>query len=67
MDTEEIKEVCEDRLVRWKARLCQEHATPMFLLGVGHDQKSGQIILCTVEEMPLDVIKEFLKEALRML
>ena len=50
VDTETIT---RERLAIWEKRLAREHATPMVLIGVGHDQRHGQPVLITTEDMPL--------------
>jgi len=51
MESQEIKDICRERFSRWTGRMLQEHATPILALGVGHDGKSGQLTICTLEEM----------------
>ena len=51
MESEEVKAICDERLGRWTQRLVGEHATPVLLLGVGHDHKSGQLVVLTMEEV----------------
>ncbi len=54
MTPEEVKAICDQRLES------QGHATPVALLGVGHDWNSGQIVFCTTEDMPGDQLAVFL-------
>ena len=51
MDNGEINAICDERLGRWTQRLVGEHATPVLLVGVGHDHKEGAVVLCTLEDM----------------
>lgn len=67
MNTRQIIDICDQRLRRWKTRLAYEHATPVLLVSVGHDDKLGQIVICTTEEMSNFEISLLLKEALRLL
>jgi len=67
ISTEEIEAICQERLGEWTKRLVGEHATPIVLVGVGHDHKSGQLVLCTTEEMSNDEIMNFLAGALFMM
>ncbi len=60
MTPEEVKAICDQRLESWKARLVQGHATPLALLGVGHDWNSGKLVFCTTEDMPGDQLAVFL-------
>jgi hypothetical protein len=52
--------ITEERLARWKKRLAESHATPVALIGIGHDHVSRQRVLCTVEDIPLDQLRELL-------
>lgn len=67
MNPKDIKEITDKRLYGWTRRLVAEHSTPLILLGVGHDGKSGQLTVLTVEEVPNDVLIGALKFALRQL
>jgi len=51
MESSEIKSICEERLGKWTQRLVDEHATPVILVGVGHDHKNGALVVITLEEM----------------
>lgn len=64
MDNEELREICYDRVARWIERLIKEHSTPIVLVGVGHDHKSGHLVLLTVEELTNDQIVLFLEAAI---
>ena len=46
----EIDAINRQRLDDWRKRLTSEHATPLILLGVGHDHLNGQWCICTLEE-----------------
>ena len=60
MTPEEIKAICIQRLGSWTSRLTENHATPVVLVGVGHDHKGGQVVICTAEEMSRKDIIAFL-------
>jgi len=63
---EEIRAVCQDRLAgRWTEKLVAEHATPVVLVGVGHDARKGTLVICAVEEPSVTnrVIAGFLRDA----
>lgn len=62
-----VAEVCDERLNKWRARLINENATPILIVGVGHDHKSGELQLITVEDMPNDRLIAFLRFAIRKL
>lgn len=53
MDTDKIT---SERLNEWRDRLREEHATPLVLLGVGHEHKSGQLVLCVPEGVDDDLL-----------
>lgn len=45
-----VKAICDERLARWKTQLIRRHSTPLILIGVGHDHKSGELTLLCTEE-----------------
>jgi len=67
--TDELRAIVEDRLERWAARLVDGHATPLVLVGVGHDHARGQIVVVTLDEheMQAEVIAAFLLSAVDQL
>lgn len=67
MTDEEIKTICVQRLGSWTSRLTGEHATPVLLVGIGHDHKGGQVVICTTEEMGQKDIIAFLALAVHHL
>lgn len=56
-----VEAITRDRLAKWTKRLDQEHATPFALVGIGHDHKSGQLVLCVCEDTPLPEIRDLLQ------
>jgi hypothetical protein len=42
--------ITKERLAGWEEKFRIQHATPIFLLGIGHDWNSGQAIACTLDE-----------------
>lgn len=62
----EIRDICAERLGRWTDRLVEQHSTPLVLLGVGHDGKSGQLTICTPEEITDTDAMVFLEGALKI-
>ncbi len=54
-----VEEITEERLARWKVKMKDAHATPLMLIGVGHDHKRGEFVICTLDEPELS--KEFLR------
>lgn len=67
MDSEEIKAICDERLGSWTNRLVGEHATPILLVGVGHDHKKGDLVLCTLEDLDDMELLLFLQGAVHKL
>lgn len=62
-----VKQITHERLWTWEQRLVQSHATPAFLLGIGHDHVSGQIVLCVTSDRTDAEIIAFLEVALEAL
>lgn len=54
MDDNKIREICQTRLDQWTEVLINAHSTPALLLGVGHDQVSGEIQLIIPEDCSED-------------
>lgn len=46
----DLRRIIEDRLNRWTDKLCAENATPVALLGIGHEHNGGKLIVCTLED-----------------
>lgn len=67
MDKTFISRICSDRLDSWSQLLVKDHATPVLLLGIGHDHRSGTVSLCTLEGIPNQDIEKFLLLALEKL
>ena len=61
--------ITDERLNRGKERMSASHATPLCLIGVGHDHNSGQIVIVTLEEeeISIPVLRAFLEKALSQL
>lgn len=64
MTRDQVAAINRDRLARWAEKLTREHATPVLLLGVGHDHTSGQVVLCTLEDLDDAKLAIFLRGAL---
>jgi len=64
-----VEQITAERLLRWSKRLSQAHATPILLVAVGHDEVSGQIVLCTLDEEELtnSKLRAFLEYAIKEL
>ncbi len=63
------EEITEERLKRWKLKMSASHATPLVLLGVGHDHMSGKFVVCTLDEPEFTDarVKQLLEAAVAML
>ena len=44
------EEITRERFQEWAALLEPNHATPAFLIGIGHDETTGEIHVCYPEE-----------------
>ena len=64
MDTEIIT---KQRFDGWQKRLSEEHATPIILIGVGHEHKSGQLVICVPEGVDDELLVGALRFALASL
>ena len=65
MNSSKIDSINRERLFAWRGRLNESHATPVVLLGVGHDHNNGQIVVCVTHDMTDKAIILFLKKALK--
>jgi hypothetical protein len=61
MTREKIHAVCSERLATWANRMASEHATPVLALGVGHDHHIGNLTLHITEDLPDEMLREFVK------
>lgn len=61
------EQITKERLDSWRARMKESNATPVLLVGVGHDQTSGQLVICTVEDIANDYLRSLLVFALQEL
>jgi hypothetical protein len=61
------EKITVERLTRWSQRLSKEHATPMLLVGAGHDHKLGQVVVLTCEDIDNATLRELLLFALMQL
>ncbi len=42
------------RLAGWQKKLSAQNATPLALVGIGHEHTSGKVVLCIPENGPSD-------------
>jgi hypothetical protein len=64
-----LGQIIDSRLNSWGTRLRMENATPLLLIGVGHEQKAGTLIVCTLDEAEMTpaLVRDFLRSALRLM
>ncbi len=69
MDQETIRLICETRLEGWGRKLVSDMATPLILIGIGHEEMSGTLVLCTVEDtmMRNELLVAFLRKVIQIL
>lgn len=67
MTRDRLHTIVEARLAEWNRDLVADHSTPLLLLGVGHDHKSGSLSLCHVKDMDRGQVVAFLLAAAEML
>ena len=67
MTREHAQAICRERLESWTRKLVAELSTPVLLVGVGHAEKMGQIVLATVEDLDNKTLRGFLRFALHEL
>lgn len=66
LERPQIEEAIAERFAAWRDRLLQEDATPLILIGIGHNGHSGQIVVCTLDEPEVyepQVLAAFLRKA----
>jgi hypothetical protein len=65
----QIETITRDRLTRWGYRVLDDHATPLVLVGIGHDAAAGRVSVYTVDEPEMTdaAIAAFLRKAAIML
>jgi hypothetical protein len=51
-------------LESWKGLLSTDHATPAILIGIGHDENSGALVVIHVEDISRRVLIGLLKGAI---
>jgi hypothetical protein len=61
------KKITHERLGIWEKRMEESHATPVLLVGVGHDHVCGRLTLCTTTDRTNEEIIVLLTETIRQL
>jgi hypothetical protein len=44
-------EITQERFANWADKLNQSNATPVVLVAVGHEQNSGEVVICVPENV----------------
>ena len=68
MDKTQIQIICEHRLDSWSDILVENHATPLLLIGVGHDDHSGEMHIIVPDDKLIsnEMIVAILHKALQL-
>ncbi len=68
MTAPQIQKINAVRLTGWAGKLSAAHATALVVVGVGHDQRNGEVNVCVSENGPSDrEIAAFLRHAANLL
>lgn len=69
MTPEELQAINHERLELWAGDLVKDHATALIVVGVGHDDEEGEIVVCmpNTPEMTKEVAAAFLRRAAEMI
>lgn len=59
-----IRKICKTRLDRWGIILGNNESTPIVLVGVGHNNKEGDLHVVTCENMTDEAVAKFMVQAL---
>lgn len=63
----EIGRIVGERLESWGQRLTEAHSTPVLMLAIGHDHRSGHLTLLVPEGVSKEQLRAFLSFALKYL
>jgi hypothetical protein len=66
VDTDSIT---AERLAGWRKRLAEQHSTPLVLVGIGHEERSGQVVVLAPNDAKIsdEIILNALRFAVRIL
>ncbi|KKN32047.1 hypothetical protein LCGC14_0817710 [marine sediment metagenome] len=67
MTDKELTEIFNERISEWRDRVISLHSTPIILLAVGHDDLSGQFVLCIPKGFTDPQIAAMLEKAIDLL
>ena len=65
MNREKVRSIGKERLDKWLDHLVNDHATPVLLMGLGHDHNLGNVSLCITENITNEQIELFLMGVLQ--
>lgn len=51
MTPDECRRINDARLAQWGAESATQHSTPLVLVSVGHDHRSGELLVHTLQTM----------------
>lgn len=63
MEKSTVREICVLRLGSWTEILVEHYATPFALVGVGHNDSSGELRVCMCEGIGDEAVAEILRAA----
>jgi hypothetical protein len=65
MNDAEVARITDERLAAYRRRMLENHATPLVMLGVGRDHRSGEINLCVTGDADMGLVLGLLRFAAR--
>jgi len=63
MNRVEARDITRERLAKWSKHFTENTATPVVLVGVGHGEHSGKIVVCCTEDLSDEYLVAFLTNA----
>jgi len=54
MTKDEIEKINRECLARWAQQLADGHSTPLLVIGIGHDERAGELHVVTLENAEFD-------------
>lgn len=58
-----VEKMNAERLMRWEKRLNEFHATPLLMVGYGHDEVKGELFYIATDAVPDLFIIDLLRRA----
>lgn len=62
-----VKFINNERFGRWKTVFNRKEATPVVIIGIGHNKNEGEVVILTTEDRSDEQLRLLLAEALRQL